>query len=73
MQETCILALGQVGRYLHADLHKSHFADGDRITKDEELNIVLLGLVGYLGHSNPIVSGAAFNEVSYRLSENVLG
>ncbi|CAG8977250.1 hypothetical protein HYALB_00009347 [Hymenoscyphus albidus] len=46
-QETCVLALGQVGR----------------IFDDEELNIVLLSLVGYLGHSNPIISGVAFNEI----------
>lgn len=35
-----------------------------RISNDDELNLVLLGLVKYLGHSNPIISGAAFNEVS---------
>ncbi|KAF4624113.1 hypothetical protein G7Y89_g14062 [Cudoniella acicularis] len=46
-QETCILAWGQIGR----------------ISNNEELNIVLLGLVRYLGHSNPVVSGVAFNEI----------
>ncbi|TVY28597.1 Protein kinase [Lachnellula hyalina] len=46
-QESCILAWGQVGR----------------ISNDDELNLVLLGLVKYLGHSNPIISGAAFNEI----------
>lgn len=34
-----------------------------RIFIDEELNLVLLQLVQYLGHANPIVSGVAFNEV----------
>ncbi|RDW66710.1 hypothetical protein BP5796_09459 [Coleophoma crateriformis] len=47
LQETCILAWGQLGR----------------ISKDEELNIVLLKLVEYLGHANPITSGAAYNEI----------
>jgi hypothetical protein len=35
-----------------------------RLLEDGELNIVLLKLVEYLGHSNPIVSNAAYNEVS---------
>ena len=34
-----------------------------RILKDDELNIVLLKLVEYLGHSNPVISSVAFNEV----------
>ncbi|KAG9237915.1 protein kinase-like protein rad3 [Amylocarpus encephaloides] len=47
LQETCVLAWSQVGR----------------ISSDEELNIVLLQLVKYLGHSNPVISGVAFNEI----------
>ncbi|KAG9243553.1 protein kinase-like protein rad3 [Calycina marina] len=47
LQETCILAWGQVGRTLN----------------DDELNLVLHKLVEYLGHSNPIISGVAFNEI----------
>ncbi|EKD14277.1 phosphatidylinositol 3 [Drepanopeziza brunnea f. sp. 'multigermtubi' MB_m1] len=46
-QETAVLAWGQIAR----------------IVKDDELNIVLLALIGYLGHSNPIISGAAFSEI----------
>ncbi|TVY82181.1 Protein kinase rad3 [Lachnellula suecica] len=46
-QETYVLALGQVGR----------------ISNDDERNLVLLELVKYLGHSNPIISGAGFNEI----------
>ncbi|TGO91177.1 hypothetical protein BPOR_0036g00070 [Botrytis porri] len=46
-QETCVLAWGQLARVLI----------------DGELNIVLLKLVEYLGHSNPIVSNAAYNEI----------
>ncbi|SZF04158.1 unnamed protein product [Blumeria hordei] len=47
LQETCVLTWGQIGM----------------IVEDDELNIVLLTLVQYLGHGNPIVSGVAFNEV----------
>ena len=38
-----------------------------RILKDDELNIVLLKLVDYLGHPNPVISSVAFNEVNYWL------
>jgi hypothetical protein len=34
-----------------------------RISEDRELNLVLLRLVEYLGHTNQIASGTAFNEV----------
>ncbi|KAH8660790.1 protein kinase-like protein rad3 [Tricladium varicosporioides] len=47
-QETSVLAWGQIGR----------------ISSDEELNIVLLSLVGYLSCSNPVISGVAFNEIT---------
>ncbi|KAI4194332.1 MAG: hypothetical protein LQ350_007823 [Teloschistes chrysophthalmus] len=40
LQETCILAWGQIAR----------------ITSGDETNIVLLRLVEYLGHTNPLVS-----------------
>ncbi|RAL58649.1 hypothetical protein DID88_003013 [Monilinia fructigena] len=46
-QETCVLAWGQLARVV---------VDGD-------LNRVLLKLVEYLGHSNSIVSNAAYNEI----------
>jgi hypothetical protein len=42
--------------------------DKIRILNDNELNIVLLKLVEYLGHSNPIISGVAFNEVGFLLA-----
>jgi hypothetical protein len=38
--------------------------DNPRTLKDDEFNLVLVALVEYLGHSNPIVSGVAFNEAS---------
>lgn len=47
LHETCIMAWGQVGRVVSAD----------------ELNLVVIKLVDYLGHSNMIVSAFAFNEV----------
>lgn len=35
-----------------------------RISSDDETNIVLLRLVEYLGHTNPLISGLAYDEVS---------
>ncbi|KAB5547104.1 protein kinase rad3, partial [Coniochaeta sp. 2T2.1] len=48
LHETCIAAWGQVGR----------------VAPDEELNLVLLQLLEYLGHRNMIVSAFAFNEIA---------
>ncbi|KAI4102058.1 MAG: hypothetical protein L6R37_004617 [Teloschistes peruensis] len=54
LQETCILAWGQIAR----------------ITSGDETNIVLLRLVEYLGHTNPLVCGLAYDEVcGFRVSE----
>ncbi|ESZ94262.1 hypothetical protein SBOR_5330 [Sclerotinia borealis F-4128] len=53
-QESCVLAWGQLARVLI----------------DGELSIVLTKLVGYLGHSNPIVSNAAYNEILKLASRN---
>ncbi|KAH8588648.1 protein kinase-like protein rad3 [Bisporella sp. PMI_857] len=47
LQESCILAWGQIGRTLN----------------DDELHLVIHRLVLYLGHTNPIISGVAFNEI----------
>ena len=47
LHETCVMAWGQVGRVVSA----------------EELNLVVIKLVEYLGHHNMIVSAFAFNEV----------
>ncbi|KAI9826145.1 MAG: serine/threonine-protein kinase M1 [Thelocarpon impressellum] len=47
-QETCVLAWAQVAR----------------VCSDNELNIVLLRLVEYLGHPNAMVHGVAFLELS---------
>ncbi|KAH6630423.1 phosphatidyl inositol 3-kinase-like protein [Chaetomium sp. MPI-SDFR-AT-0129] len=47
LHETCIMAWAQVGRGVSAD----------------ELNLVVLKLVEYLGHRNMIVPALAFNEI----------
>lgn len=47
LTETCIMAWGQMGRFV----------------EEEELNLVLLQLLEYLGDSNNIVSAFAFNEL----------
>ncbi|KAL1871978.1 hypothetical protein VTK73DRAFT_1808 [Phialemonium thermophilum] len=47
IHETCIAAWGQVGR----------------VVPDEELNLVLIKLIEYLGHSHRVLSAFAFNEI----------
>lgn len=42
------------------------------VVKDDDLNVLLLALVEYLGHSNQIVSGTAFAEVSSKSSGWIL-
>jgi hypothetical protein len=41
-------------------------ANNVRTADDDELSLILLSLVAYLGHRNPLVSGVSFNEVSFR-------
>lgn len=41
------------------------FADTPRVCVDEELNIVLLRLVEYLGHTNSVLCGLAYDEVTH--------
>lgn len=45
------------------DLSLVNKSNSVRVVQDQELNVVLLKLLDYLGHTNPIVSGVAFNEV----------
>lgn len=47
LHESCIAAWGQIGR----------------VAPDEELNLVLLQFLEYLGHRNMIISASAFNEI----------
>ena len=51
-QETCILTLTAIGRYVG----------------DDELNIILVRLIEYLGHGNPYIKGLVYSELQ-RLSE----
>lgn len=48
---------------LGSTFYRTAEADGVRVVQDQELNVVLLKLLDYLGHTNPVVSGVAFNEV----------
>jgi serine/threonine-protein kinase ATR len=48
LQETWILTWGQIGRVLN----------------DDGLGLVLLRLVEFLGHANPVISAVAFNEIT---------
>ncbi|KAL8849305.1 MAG: hypothetical protein Q9221_005715 [Calogaya cf. arnoldii] len=46
-QETCILAWGQIAR----------------VSSGDEMNIIVLRLIEYLGHTNPLVCGLAYDEI----------
>jgi hypothetical protein len=50
------------GRLFREDIFRFQ-ANFNRILEDQDLNMVLLKLVEYLGHTNPVISGVAFNEV----------
>ncbi|KIW85501.1 hypothetical protein Z517_00892 [Fonsecaea pedrosoi CBS 271.37] len=49
LQETTVMALTQVAK----------------VVGDEELNIILVRLVEYLGHSNPYLGGLVYAEIQY--------
>ncbi|CBF79340.1 protein kinase MEC1 [Aspergillus nidulans FGSC A4] len=48
LHETCIMSLCRLARF----------------SNDEEMNIILLRLVEYLGHPNPFLCGVAYTEIS---------
>lgn len=65
LHETCILTLCRLARYV-LSLFGQVLGNADapkRLSNDEEMNIILLHLVEYLGHSNPFVSAVAYTEV----------
>lgn len=68
LQETWILTWGQIGRYAFLDFLITTFrfllTDGSRVLNDDGLGLVLLRLVEFLGHANPVISAVAFNEVN---------
>ncbi|KAL2807609.1 hypothetical protein BJX63DRAFT_436875 [Aspergillus granulosus] len=48
LHETCIISLCRLAKF----------------SNDEEMNIILLRLIEYLGHSNPFICGVAYTEMS---------
>lgn len=48
ISETCLMAWGQIGR----------------VVSDEGLNLVLVKMLGFLGHQNPIISAVALSEIT---------
>lgn len=71
LNETCIMAWGQVGVYvlLPSFVALPHILLMlHRIVSDEGLSLVLVKLLDFLGHSNTMVSAFAFNEVSVPLA-----
>ncbi|PSR90721.1 phosphatidylinositol 3 [Coniella lustricola] len=51
--ETCLMAWGQIGT----------------VVSDEGLNLVLVKMIEFLGHSNPIISAVALNEMTNLASQ----
>ncbi|MCJ1394432.1 serine/threonine-protein kinase M1 [Xylographa bjoerkii] len=47
LQETCLLAWGQIAT----------------VSSEDEMNLVLLRLIEYLGHTNPLICGLAYEEL----------
>jgi serine/threonine-protein kinase ATR len=67
LQEACILTLCHLARFVHKKLLSSTYAAHhviNRVSEDDEKNIILLRLLEYLGHPNPYVCAVAYNEVS---------
>lgn len=67
LQEACVLTLCRLARlvFVHPFLKLSLSFYFNRVSDDEEKNIILLRLLEYLGHPNPYVCAVAYNEVSY--------
>ena len=71
LQEACILTWGQLGRSVLRQTYTPPRTDINRAMDDRNFVFVLLELVEYLGHANPIISGIAYCEV-YHVSSDVL-
>lgn len=68
LQEACILTLCRLARFVHrrrllSSTYAAHHVI-NRVSEDDEKNIILLRLLEYLGHPNPYVCAVAYNEVS---------
>ena len=63
LHETAILAWGQIARCVG----RSGISSGSRslssMSSGDEMNLILLKLVEYLGHANALISGLAYDEV----------
>lgn len=53
ISETCLMAWGQLGK----------------VVSDEGLNLVLVKMLSFLGHQNPIISAVALNEITNLASQ----
>ena len=53
---------------LHANILGAY---GSRVCEDEELNIILLRLLDYFGHTNPYICAVSYTEVSPQLEFEV--
>lgn len=66
LQEACILTLCQLAKCVYVPIISlliSKLISLCRVAGDEEMNIILLRLLEYLGHPNPYVCAVAYNEV----------
>lgn len=64
IHETLIMAYGQAARYERLDNALQRLANIRlRVCGEDELPIILLQLVEYLGHTNALICGMAYNEV----------
>lgn len=66
LQEACILTLCRLAKCVYSScrlLINVQAHQYNRVSDDEETNIILLRLLEYLGHPNPYVCAVAYNEV----------
>ena len=63
LHETAILAWGQIARYVGKSGISSGSRSLSRMSTGDEMNLILLKLVEYLGHTNALISGLAYDEV----------
>lgn len=65
LHETCIMALCRLARYIPAVRSRMYrlMICKCRLSDDDEMNLVLLRLLEYLGHPNPFVCAVAYTEV----------
>ena len=67
LQETCVLAWGQIARYVDPKVYTERADLFPRVSNGDEMNLMILKLVEYLGHTNALLCGLAYDEVSLDL------